>query len=73
MPDGNNFGVGYRRSRRVPFNEPKEHAALIFFNKRLTPEQMQEVLDILHRKNVIEKATVNDYNPDHGSPVWYIP
>jgi hypothetical protein len=66
------FGEPQRRSSRQPL-QAESHAALIFFNPRLTPEQMQEALDILQRKGVIEPAKVMGYNPDHGSPVWYIP
>jgi hypothetical protein len=55
-------------------------AALVYFEPGTTAEDVKQLLEILKQRieekgkgPFIDHAIVNEYDPQYGSPVWYIP
>lgn len=48
-------------------------AALIFFKEGVDIERVQAWIAKLEEAGHTEGATVREYNPEIGEPVWYIP
>jgi hypothetical protein len=58
-------------SRKEP---ERSYGTVIIFTDDLTESQREAVLKELQQRGLIEShCGICSYNPDHGSPVWYIP
>lgn len=59
--------------QRTVDNESRK-GAVIVFHPRLTDKQIQDAIAILFKKKVLESCgRVQEFNPEYGSPVFYIP
>ncbi len=54
-------------------DDPKEVAALIFFKPGVDLARVQAWVAKLEAEGHAAGATVREYIPAFGSPVWYIP
>ncbi len=52
-------------------NEQMVGAVLVF--KSDDVERVQEFLNRLVERDIIQPATAREFNPQYGGPVWYIP
>jgi hypothetical protein len=48
-------------------------AVIVFRPSIASAVEAQQVLDELHRRGIIERTYVHEYDPRMGGPVWYIP
>lgn len=52
----------------------RQLGAVITFPKGTTLEEAQDILKSLYKGGDIDHVPlVNQFNPDHGGPVWYVP
>jgi hypothetical protein len=53
-------------------SDPLQTGAVLVFKPSVSPEQAAEVLKALHY--LLEYVPrVNEFNPEWGGPVWYVP
>jgi hypothetical protein len=45
--------------------------AVLVFNPGIGEDEASKIIDMIRDK--VSSAHVEEFNPDHGSPVWYIP
>lgn len=48
-------------------------AVIVFRPAIASAVEAQQILDELHRRGIIERTYVHEYDPQMGVPVWYIP
>jgi len=53
--------------------EPRQVGAVIHFLPGVTRVAALQAIRALEEQNLIEWKTVQEYNPDYGSPVFYVP
>lgn len=58
---------------RMNKNENVEIASLIWFKPGVDRERILRWIAKLEEKDVIRGHSTQEYNPEHGFPVWYIP
>jgi hypothetical protein len=51
----------------------KKVGAVIVFEDGVTQEEALSLFTKLRTERKIEVATIREFNPDHGYPVFYIP
>jgi transcription initiation factor IIE alpha subunit len=54
-------------------NEKTAIATLIHWKDGVDKERIERWLKKLQEQGHIQSQTTNEYNPNHGEPVWYIP
>jgi hypothetical protein len=54
-------------------NETRQIASLIYFKHGVKKERILRWIKALEEKGVIDGAVTQEYNPELGEPVWYIP
>jgi len=58
-----------------PTNEPTQVGAIITFPEGMTKDQVERLLHNALDHNRVNgyRVHVAEFNPNYGSPVWYIP
>jgi hypothetical protein len=54
-------------------DEPTAIASLIYWAPGVDRARIERWLQKLQEQGYVEGETTREYNPEHGSPVWYIP
>lgn len=60
-------------------NNTKAHGVVITFPEHMTKAQCDDILRRMYKAGYCNAAyrgeapTCHEFNPQHGSPVWYIP
>jgi hypothetical protein len=54
-------------------NSQDQIGALIVFKSHVEYERVMRWVQALREKDVVENATVQNFDPNHGYPVFYIP
>lgn len=66
---------GYRRHAGAPVVENRV-GLLVVFGDGTTKEQVQKIADSLVKQDLVDPRSpphIDEFNPNHGYPVFYIP
>ena len=53
--------------------DANQAGTLIIFKEGVDVERIKKWIKQLEKKNVIKFSYTKEFNPNYGSPVWYIP